>query len=579
MSARAEARSARRAALEHLHGLLLLTPKRHWTTPALVLLGLATSLAETLGIALIVAFLYAAMGRGVDATAAVGGWLGDAMTRAQEWFGSPARLALAVLFLILARAALSYVNRASVATVSERISEAARNLVHAQYLTVSYPFMQRHEQAQLMEILGSETWLIAEAYNSFTRLIIGGCSILVFAGFLLALSWPIALTALIGSIAMTLTLRRLSRPAQALGRSFKQVNQALGEHMLMTIQGLRTLRAYGLERRHHERFLQLSSQARITSQSLTRLSSLLDPITEVAYLAMLCVIVVVALRLGMSLATILAAAALLYRLQPHAREVEGHLLRLAQIEPQLRSVRQMLCRDDKSYDDAGTQPVAALRKAIRFEGVHFAYDGAEPVLQGVSFDIPVGRTTALVGASGAGKTTVINLLLRLYTPQAGTILVDGMSLHKLKRTDWLALLAVAGQDVDLIEGTVIENIRVADADASVEEILDAARAAGVDEFVQPLEEGYETWIGQQGHRFSGGQRQRLGLARALLRRPQLLILDEATNALDTALEARVRQAIDQRMAGRTVLVVTHHDATVRAADHVVRLNSGKVTAD
>jgi ATP-binding cassette, subfamily B, bacterial MsbA len=565
-------RSARRAALAHLRELLLLAPPPRWATPTLVVLGLATSLAETLGITLIVAFLYAAMGQSADVTAAVGGWLGDALAQARAWFGSPTRLALAILALILARAALAYVNRASCASISERISESARNRVHEQYLSVAYPLMQRHEQAQLMEVLGSETWLIADAYNSFTRLVIGACSILVFAGFLLALSWPIALTALAGSIVLTLLLRRLSRPAQALGQRVKQVNQALGEHMLMTIQGLRTIRAYGQERRHHARFLQLSSQARSTSQSLTRLSSLLDPITEVAYLVMLVAIVAIALRLGTSVATILAAAALLYRLQPHVREVEGHLLSLAQIEPQLRSVRQMLRRDDKTYDEPGTQPLLALRESIRFEGVSFAYDAHAPVLRDLSFTIPVGRTTALVGASGAGKTTVINLLLRLYTPQAGAIVVDGTPLSQVRRTDWLALLAVAGQDVDLIEGTVVDNIRMADADASVDDVLDAARAAGVDEFVKPLEDGYDTWIGQQGHRFSGGQRQRLGLARALLRRPQLLILDEATNALDTALEARVRQAIAERLAGRTVLVVSHHEAAVHAADHVIRLD-------
>jgi ABC-type multidrug transport system fused ATPase/permease subunit len=566
--------SARRAALEHLRELLRLAPKPVWATPTLVTLGLATSLAETLGIALIVAFLYAAMGQGAESAAAVGGWLGEGMARARVWLGSPTSMALAILVLILARAALSHLNQASNASVSAWISEAARNRVHEQYLAVAYPLMQRHEQAQLMEVLGSETWLIADAYTSFTRIVIGVCSILVFAGFLFALSWPIALTALIGSVVLALLLRRLSRPAQVLGRKVKQTNQALGELMLMTIQGLRTIRAYGQERRHHERFLALSGEARSTSLALTRLSTVLDPITEVAYLVMLCVIVAISLRLGTSLATILAAAALLYRLQPHVREIEGHLLYLAQVEPQLRSVRQMLRRDDKQYDEPGVQAIASLHTAIRFEGVGFAYDPSEPVLQDVSFEIPVGRTTALVGDSGAGKTTLINLLLRLYVPQRGAILVDGVRLQQLRRGDWLALLAVAGQDVDLIEGTVLDNIRMADADAPLEAVLDAARAAGVDEFVQPLEEGYETWVGQQGHRFSGGQRQRLGLARALLRRPQLLILDEATNALDTVLEARVRQNIAQCMAGRTVLVVSHHAAAVHTADHVIHLEHG-----
>jgi ABC-type multidrug transport system fused ATPase/permease subunit len=568
---------ARRAALDHLSALLRLTPKPAWATPLLIALGLATSLAETLGITLIVAFLYSALGQSGDASAAVGGLLGQALERARTAFGSPTLMALAILALIVARAGLAYVNRAISADIGERISEAVRNRIHAHYLSAPYAFMQQHEQAQLMEVLGSESWLIADAYRSLTRILVGACSVLVFGAFLLALSWPITLMALAGSVVLSLVLRRLARPAQALGQRVKQVHQKLGEHMLMTIEGLRTIRAYGQEAVHHERFVRSSAEARETSLALAKLSSLLDPITEVGYLVMLCVIVAAAVQTGTPLATLLAATALLYRLQPHAREIEGHLLYLAQIEPQLRSVRGVLHDDETPRDTAGHLPIEALRQGIRFDGVGFAYAaGLPPALDNVSFDIPAGRTTALVGASGAGKTTLIHLLLRLYTPGAGTISVDGVPLQDLRRTDWLALLAVAGQDVDLIEGSVLDNIRMADAKASHDDVLAAARLAGVAEFVEPLAEGFETWIGQQGHRFSGGQRQRLGLARALLRKPQLLILDEAMNALDSELARRIRRAIDEHMPACTVLVISHHADVVRDADHVIHVHAGRV---
>jgi ABC-type multidrug transport system fused ATPase/permease subunit len=574
---RMDSEHSRRAALEHLSALLRLTPKPAWVTPVLIGLGLATSLAETMGIALIVAFLYSALGQTGDAGPAVGGLLGQALDRARAVFGSPALMALGILLLILARAFLAYANHAISAKISERISESARNCIHERYLTAPYAFMQQHEQAQLIEVLGSESWLVADAYRSLTRILIGACSIVVFGVFLLALSWQITLTAFVGSIVMSMMLRRLSRPAQALGRQVKQVHQELGEQMLMTIEGLRTIRAYGQEDSHQERFVRSSADARRTSLALTRLSALLDPITEVGFLVILCVIVAAAVHWGTGLATVLAAAALLYRLQPHAREIEGHLLHLAQIEPQLRSVRAMLQTDDAARDSQGHLPVQALRQGIRFEGVSFSYaDGLPLALDNVSFEIPAGRTTALVGASGAGKTTLIHLLLRLFLPVAGMIHVDGMPLQDLRRKEWLGLLAVAGQDVDLVEGTVIDNIRMADAKASQDDVLEAARMAGVAEFVDSLPEGYETWIGQQGHRFSGGQRQRLGLARALLRKPQLLILDEAMNALDSELEHRIRQAIAQRFSNSTVLIISHRADTVRSADHVVHLQGGRV---
>jgi ABC-type multidrug transport system fused ATPase/permease subunit len=571
------AQQARRTALDHLRALLRLTPKPAWATPLLIALGLATSLAETLGITLIVAFLYTALGQSGDASAAVGGLLGQALHSARAAFGSPTLMALGILTLIVARAGLAYINRVISADIGELISESVRNRIHAHYLNAPYAFMQRHEQGQLMEVLGSESWLIADAYRSLTRILVGACSVLVFGAFLLALSWPITLMAAAGSIVLSLVLRRLARPAQALGRRVKQVHQKLGEQMLMTIEGLRTIRAYGQESVHQERFVRSSAEARATSLALARLSSLLDPITEVGYLVMLCVIVAAAVQAGTPLATLLAATALLYRLQPHAREIEGHLLYLAQIEPQLRSVRAMLHNDDAAHEQPGQLPIETLRQRIRFEGVGFTYaDGLPPALDNVSFDIPAGRTTALVGASGAGKTTLIHLLLRLYAPGAGTISVDGVPLQDLRRADWLALLAVAGQDVDLVEGSVLDNIRMADPDASPDDVLAAARMAGVAEFVEPLAEGFETWIGQQGHRFSGGQRQRLGLARALLRKPQLLILDEAMNALDAELAGRIRQAIDEHLPACTVLVISHHADVVRDADHVIHLDSGRV---
>jgi subfamily B ATP-binding cassette protein MsbA len=240
----------------------------------------------------------------------------------------------------------------------------------------------------------------------------------------------------------------------------------------------------------------------------------------------------------------------------------------------------MLETDDKPYPPNGSIPFAQMHRGIAFRNVDFRYAGTcADVLTGVSFDIPAGVTTALIGASGAGKTTIVNLLMRLYEPNSGEITVDGVRLADLRRADWVRQLGLAGQDIEMVSGTVMDNIRMSDPFGDEAKAIEAARIAGVAPFVEHLPEGYDTWVGPEGLRFSGGQRQRIGLARAILRDSRLLILDEAMSALDRGLEDRVKQEINTRMASRTVLIITHRLETVKDVQHVIWIEDGKVQAE
>jgi len=563
-----------------LRRLLRLAAPQAWAAPLLVALGFAASLAETLGITLVVVFLYVAMGRGAE-TPATGGLLDSVFAAVRTHLGGGGGIAVAglVFALIAAKAALSLAYMLVSARVRNRLSEVVRNGLHRHFLQSPYAKIRQHDQGDLLNLLATSSWSIADACMSATRVLINLCSIVVFGAFMLSLSWQLTTVAAVGATALFLALHLLSDRARGLGASTKQVNQGLAARTLVILQGMRTIRAFAQEPHYQMIFERASAEARATSLALERLYALVQPATEVGYFALLCLIVAVAEVAGISFATTLACVALLYRLQPHMREMEGHLIRFAQLEPEMRSVLDMLDDSEAAVQSSGELPFAGLREGVRFAEVTFTHPGAaRPALAQATFTIPSGGITAIVGESGAGKTTIVNLLLRLYAADDGAVLVDGVPLGRLSRPDWLMRTAVAGQDVEMVEGTVAENIRMARPEAGDTEVRAAAALAGALDFIESLPEGFESWIGQQGLNLSGGQRQRLGIARAVLRDPDLLILDEATNALDAALEDGIRARLRRAFAGRTLVLVTHREETARMADHVVRLQSGRVVA-
>jgi ATP-binding cassette, subfamily B, bacterial len=214
---------------------------------------------------------------------------------------------------------------------------------------------------------------------------------------------------------------------------------------------------------------------------------------------------------------------------------------------------------------------------VRLEDVSFAYPGADrPALSGIDLDVPAGRTLALVGETGSGKTTLAALIARLYDPSSGSVRIDGIDIRDIRLADLAAIVGVVSQETYLLHTTVRENLRYAKPSATDAEIEDAARAAQIHDLITGLPDGYDTVVGSRGHRFSGGEKQRIAIARTLLRDPRVLVLDEATSALDTETERAVQRAFDALAQGRTTITIAHRLSTVRNADQIVVLDHGQI---
>lgn len=226
-------------------------------------------------------------------------------------------------------------------------------------------------------------------------------------------------------------------------------------------------------------------------------------------------------------------------------------------------------------DQAAARQLTIKHAAVVFDSVHFGYGDAD-VLKGVSFTLPSGTKTALVGESGEGKTTITNLLMRLYDIGSGSITISGQSVATVTQASLRASIAVVFQEPALFSGTVRENIAYANPQATDEQVIDAAKAANADEFISKFEHGYDSQIGERGLKLSGGQKQRLAIARALLKDAPILILDEATSSLDSKSERMVQQALERLMKGRTTLIIAHRLSTIQAVDQIVTLRNGQV---
>src|SRR5258708_33466050 len=373
--------------------VLCLSPTRKWLLPCLVILGLAAALADSLGISLIVLFLYSIMGR-TNEMIATSGIVGRAFGIIIDKIGSSSLLMVLIVSLVVVHIGLTFTYALITAHIRYRLSEAVRNRLSKQYLEISYDFILRHDQGQLLKIWTGESWVMGDVYLCVGRLLINTCSIIIFIIFLSIISWKLLLVSATGIAFLLVAMHFLSEPARNLGWRMRKEHENIAERMLVTLQGMRALRAFAQEQRYQHGFEVASAQVRQSSIAFEHLYALVSTVIQIGYLLLLVVIVLVGDALGISFVATLAFVALLYRLQPYVRELESNLLTIAQLDASVTSVMNMLDRSDKVYLTSGTTSFGGLRREIRCETLFFTSTApAPPSVDQCIFTKPAGRVT------------------------------------------------------------------------------------------------------------------------------------------------------------------------------------------
>lgn len=491
--------------------------------------------------------------------------------------------ATAALYLGVSAAswAMGYVQTYGMGWVGQHVILDLRNTLfgHLQSLSLQYFSEQR------------AGWIISRLTNdieNFTNLLNDGVQNLIkntltLVGVLVAtfiLDWRLALAVMsISPLMATATVfyRRSSMQA------FRRAREAIAEvaaFLQENVSGMRVVQAFTRERRALADFEPRNLAYRRANVRSTRLSSVYFPAVELmGALALAIVLLYGGFRVISGAMTVGHLVAFIGLINMFFQPIQGLSQLYSDLQSTMASLEKVFSVLDTEPDRADSpeaREIVRLEGRVEFDRVSFSYPDGEPVLKDVSFRIEPGETLAIVGETGAGKSTIAKLLSRLYDPTSGTVRIDGTDLRKIRGSSLRSHMGVVLQDTFLFTGTIEENIRYGRPDATHAEVVAAAKAVGADDFIRAFPEGYETEVRERGGRLSVGERQLIAFARALLANPRILLLDEATSSVDLATEARIERALARLLAGRTSVVIAHRLSTVRGADRIIVVSGGRV---
>ena len=465
--------------------------------------------------------------------------------------------------------------------LGERFILDFRVLLYDYLQRLSISFFENQQTGEIMSrITNDVNALESFVTHSVGFLIVDLLRLVGTAIILFALDWQLALLTLLPVPILAVAMRAFNTRVRPI---YRQIRDRLGDinaELQDNISGIRVIQAFGQERYELDRFTRRST--RYYEERVRGIRQWATFFPAMRFVASLGTVIV----LGFGVYRVFGGALTLGGLVAFISYVTSFyepINRLVQVD---NIVQQAIAAGERVFelldtvseieDAPDATELSAIQGAVAFEGVSFRYGTGDEVLRDVSFQMRPGQAVALVGPSGAGKTSIANLIPRFYDPISGRVTVDGRDVRKVKLASLRRQIAVVLQDTFLFNGTVRDNVVYGQPDASEDEMLAAAKAAYAHEFIVNLPQGYETEIGERGVKLSGGQKQRLALARAILTDPRILILDEATSSVDAEAEYLIQQALENVLEGRTALVIAHRLSTIRHADKIIALEDGRI---
>lgn len=493
--------------------------------------------------------------------------------------------AAAVLFLAFTAASIGMALSTYIASwAGQSILRDIRAALFNRLQLVPIGFFDSRPVGELISRVSNDTQMLQRTFSGdLANLVVAPLTAAVFLGLMTSYSWRLSLLMLLVAPTVLGITKLLGTGVRKHARRAQEALARLAASIQETFLGVRVVRVFNLEETMSRRFGQENESTRRETLRVERLRALSRPLSGV--LAALGIVATLVLGAHEIMAGRLDPAALMTFILMAVQagnslsKFTQEVLTLHHAEGAALRVVEWLDEEIETPDPPDAIELTQMAGELEFDEVSFAYEPGRPALDGFSLRIAAGEHVAIVGPSGAGKTTVASLAGRLYDPDAGSIRIDGIDLRRIRRASYRRFLALVPQDTILFSGTVRDNIRCARPDATDEEVVEAAKAAHAHEFISALPHGYDTELSALGYNLSGGQRQRIAIARALLRQPRLLILDEATSALDRESEAVVQESLARLMAGRTTIIIAHRLSTIRDAHRIVVMLDGRVVEE